>query len=383
MPAKDWVWGPSANWKIYSSAKKTIHSRNGSFIRSISKIAGGYQDDLSRLYKNLTVKAGRIIKPQYYNFHSNGGNFGPLVNAVLTRSKRRHEAKSKYKRRFMNDQGNISLTKDEVDSILRKKEHTTFFESNLIARIDFNELASNRPMEDQTFAHQSCHDNSVIVGILDGHGGSMFGEFVKRYLPLYLSVSLLDTKIISNTDESLSADELIRSLTNDPEPVIDSFLRNHLMEFAKEIVEKNPAQIDPGTFSTYVRQLLGPSLLVGSGDAIMDTREISQSFKEAFVRLDLDMVNDVVNRFEDGALGNKDVGLTSSGCCALVARLSGSELQVANAGDCRAIMGSFHDGSWSAIQLTLDHTASEFSKISQLLMMQFHQQQEKKNQKSN
>ena len=358
MPAKDWVWGPSANWKIYSSAKKSMQGKNNSLIRNFSRIAGGYQDGFLKLYRNVSVKASKIIRPQYYSFHSNGGSFGPLVNSMLAKNKRKHDGKYRCKRRFMNDHHHSSLTTDEVDVILRTKEHTTFFESSLTARIDFNELASNRPMEDQTFAYRSCNDNTVIVGLLDGHGGSSYGEHIRKYLPLYVSVSLLDAKTASSIDESLHVEDLVESLTNDKRLQIDSFLQHYLVEFIKEIVEKNPAQTDPGTFSTYVRQLLGPTLLVGSEEA-METRGIPESLKEAFLKLDLDMINDLVNRSKDGTLGIKDIGLTSSGCCALVAVINGSELHVANSGDCRAVMGSYHDGSWGAVQLTLDHTASK------------------------
>ena len=358
MPAKDWVWGPSAHWKIYSSAKRSLDSNKGSLARKFSKIAEGCQDDFSKLYRSLSVQVNKIIKSQYYSFHSSSGNFGPLVNAILTRNKKRQEAKGRFKRRFMNDHLQAILTADEINSILRRKEHTTFFDASSTARIDFNELSSNRPMEDQTFAFRNLYDNSVIVGLLDGHGGSMFGEYVKKYLPLYLSVSLLDTKIASGIDESLHSEELIESLTNDNNSIMDSFLQSYLVEYVKDIVGRSPTQTDPGAFSTYVRQLLGPSMLVGSEEAFQ-TREKPESIKEAFLRLDLDMTNDLINKSKDGKLSIKNIGLTSSGCCALVALISGSELHVANCGDCRAVLGTFHDGSWSAIQLTLDHTASK------------------------
>ena len=358
MPAKDWVWGPTANWKIYCSAKRSLNSNRWSLAKKLTKLAEGCQDDFSKIYRSLSLQANKIISPHSYSFHSNGGNFGLMANTILTRSKRKQEGKGRCKRRFMTDQNHPMLNTDEIDNLLRKREHTTFFESNLTARIDFNELASNRPMEDQTFAYRNLSDNSLIVGLLDGHGGSTFGEYIKRYLPLYVSVSLLDTKVASGIDESLHAEELVESLTNNAQSVMDSFLQNYLIDYARDIVESNPTQTDPGTFSTYVRQLLGPSMLVGSEEALQ-VRERSDSIKEAFLRLDLDMANDLINRSKDGSLGPKDIGLTSSGCCALVALISGSELQIANCGDCRAVMGTYHDGTWSAIQLTLDHTASK------------------------
>jgi len=357
MPARDWAWGPSANWKIYPLAKRSLVSTKCSFVRKFFKIAEGCQNDFSRLYRSLSVQASKIVRPHYHSFHNSGGNFGPLVNAILTKSKKKQEAKNRCKRRFMKDQFQQMLTTEEVDKILRKQEHTTFFDSSLIGGIDFNELASNRPMEDQTFAYRSNYDSTVLVGLLDGHGGSTFGEYIKKYLPLYVSVSLLDTKFASGIDESLSAEDLIESLTNSAPPYIDSFLQHYLIEYAKGIVEENPVQTDPGTFSTYVRQLLGPSMLISSEEALK-TKEKSEAIKEAFVRLDLDMTNELIAKAKDGAIGLKDAGLMSSGCCALVALIRGPELHVANSGDCRAVMGSVHDGAWSAIQLTLDHTAN-------------------------
>ena len=363
MPTRDWVWGPSANWKIYSSAKKKLGSSdsavvNGSVLRYISKIAGGYQENVVDACKSVAVKAGKVIRPRFYSLHSHGGTFGPIINSILASNKRR-KGHMRNRRRFMNDERQILLANDEINTILRAQEHTAFFNSRLAARIDFNELSSNRPMEDQTFACRSCHDDGIIIGILDGHGGSTFAERVKKYLPLYVSASLVDSHINSVLDDHFNAGCLVESVMNTSHPGMDKFLTENLIDYIKEVSKKSPAQNDPGTFSTYVRQLLGPSVLVGSESEEENSRDVSDALKESFVRLDLDMVNEILNLSKLGKLESKDIGITASGCCALVAHINGNDLHVANSGDCRAVMGSLHDGQWSSIQLTLDHTASK------------------------
>eukprot|EP00795_Rhopilema_esculentum_P001178 gene1178-15538_t len=353
MPAKDWVWGPSPHWKIYSSAKKSLQSKNVSVMRGVTKLAGDYQESIIEAYKNMLIKARKAMKPKFSTLHRHG-TFGTSTNFLWINSKKKGES-FKSRRNFMSERLEVLLSSEEIDKTLRFKEETAFFNTQLTARIDFNELSSNRPMEDQKFAFRSVNDNGIIVGLLDGHGGNSFAEKVKKYLPLYVSAALVDSQF--EAIDSFCSSSLVEPIITGPNVEEDSFITNYLLNYIKEVAEKTPVQNDPGTFSMYVRQLLGPTMLLSS-EEMLEKKDISDCLKEAFVRLDLDMVNNILESSKSGNLKQNDLGMTSSGCCALVTYLNGSDLHVANSGDCRAVMGSLHDGMWSAIQLTLDHTAN-------------------------
>ena len=83
-------------------------------------------------------------------------------------------------------------------------------------------------------------------------------------------------------------------------------------------------------------------------------REPAQAFEESF-----DAVQEHLKVLAAVADNNSSeevvVDATESGACALVALLRGSKLWVANAGDCRAVLGTSVDGSLAGVSLSTDH----------------------------
>ncbi len=356
MTAKDWAWGPTAYWKVCSSAKKSaLPLIDSSFVRSISTTVAVYQENLLRVYKNVAIRARKAVRPKYYGMQ-NHGRFGPALNSILANKKHKNH---QFRRNYMNEHANIVLSTEEINRILRAQEHTSILESNLVSRVDFNELSSNKPMEDQSFAYKNSFDDGLIIGLLDGHGGSSFSEKVRNYLPLYVSAALIDQSLGNVLDSDFHGGLLAESFMRNSTICDDNFLNERLLNFAKEVAAKTPSDQPGGSFSTYVRQMFGPPL-VGENIDSDDIADISDLLKEAFMRLDVDMINSIIEKSKNGHLKSGNLNLTASGCCALVASINGPDLHVANAGDCRAVMGSFHDGEWAAIQLTHDHTASKY-----------------------
>lgn len=352
MNARDWVWGPTAYWKVCSPAKKTVLPLfNHEFLRCMTSAVGNYQEHLLKVYKTTIVRARKAARPNYYGLQ-NHGRFGSALNSFIINEKRKQHLS---RRNFMNESADIVLSKDEINSILRAQENTALFDSKLVRRVDFNELNSNKPIEDQSFAYRSSYDDSLIIGLLDGHGGNAFAEKVKSYLPMYISAALADNKLKSILDDKFHLGLLAESFLRKTPSKHDGFLHDKVQNFAREVASRS-ASDEPGTFSTYVRQILGSASysMEEKGESV----EISDALKEAFLRLDLDLINDVIDESKRGNNKPKDsLKMASSGCCALVANINGSELSVANAGDCRAVMGSLHGEEWAAIQLTYDHTA--------------------------
>lgn len=87
----------------------------------------------------------------------------------------------------------------------------------------------------------------------------------------------------------------------------------------------------------------------------------------AFKRLDSDISLEVQAPQENELVRNTALQVAFSGATACVAHIDGVHLHVANAGDCRAILGVHEeDGTWSTLPLTRDHNAYDESEIRRL-----------------
>eukprot|EP00794_Sanderia_malayensis_P019144 gene19144-21063_t len=353
MTARDWAWGPTAYWKVYPSGKRSATSLiDNSFVKYISNTVANYQENLVKAYKNAVIKSRKLIRPRSYGIHSHG-RFGSALNSVFVNNNRKRN--QHLRRTFMNEHADIVLSTEEINKILRAQEHTAIMNDALVTRIDFNELSSNKPMEDQSFAYKSNYNDNLIIGLLDGHGGSACAEKIRRYLPLYISAALIDESFSPMLAQGFHSGLLAESFLKKPRGT-DRVLDEKLLSFAKEILSKQSTRPSSGPLAAYVQQVLGPSF-VGMDLEVDNELDVGDLLKEAFLRLDVDAINDVIEKSKSGMLKLGDLSMTASGCCALVASINGADLHVANAGDCRAVMGSYHDGEWAAIQLTHDHTA--------------------------
>ena len=96
-----------------------------------------------------------------------------------------------------------------------------------------------------------------------------------------------------------------------------------------------------------------------SGEVETKTTNLGNAIKDAFLKLDKDVMKELLHLADEDKLCRESLQLATSGCCALVAYIIENNLHIANLGDCRAVLGSNKDGNWRAVQLTYDHTAGE------------------------
>ncbi|KAI8921733.1 phosphatase 2C-like domain-containing protein [Entophlyctis helioformis] len=220
----------------------------------------------------------------------------------------------------------------------------------VVVRVDACELASNDPIEDAHFCHavssaasttpaskattatattataaaavtSSCvADDGVLLGVMDGHWDVHCARTVALSLPKYMAAAL-------STARSLQ-----------------------------------PA---------------------GNSDSPLPPSVVRAALTSAFVHLDADLLSlpaRVIQGFDDMSV--KDIAALPAsvrleaahrlmpalaGSCAVSAYITGSDLYVANAGDCRAILGSRgDDGVWHAKPLSIDHQPDTPSELEAL-----------------
>ncbi|KAI8894434.1 phosphatase 2C-like domain-containing protein [Globomyces pollinis-pini] len=193
------------------------------------------------------------------------------------------------------------LPMNQVNELIKKNE--SFLNPNIksIPRLDFNSLPSNNPMEDYHSEH--IFNDGILLGIYDGHGGAECGKLVMDYMATYVS--------------------------------------HHISKPIPNGVKK--------------------------------ADHIKKAMKDAFIELDKDKINGSIttkaswfNLFErtqtDYQNILKSLRAAASGSCAMVAYVDDTDIYVASAGDCRAVLGRNRNYSkdgmqlYEAIDLSNDHT---------------------------
>lgn len=328
--SRQWAWGPTAHWRLYFSLK-TISKRCFSYIAATNDISN-----------NQDRRRRPTCKHQNRSRHTS--NYG----------------ESQY--RFP-DISEVNLTDNDVNDIIRENEITIeeFPDLQVVEKCEINQLKSNDPNEDQVFLTQSSIKEGLLVGVLDGHGGSVYGEQMKARLPYYLHTSLVDkNKLVASS--SLDIESSVKYLHTD-EYVIENSINSDIWvekvgSYMNELIDLNEEENSSKSHSpitTSLLQMMGK----GSGEVETKTTNLGNAIKDAFLKLDKDVMEELLHLADEDKLCRESLQLATSGCCALVAYIIENNLHIANLGDCRAVLGSNKDGNWRAVQLTYDHTAGE------------------------
>ena len=330
------------------------------------------QQHLDKISKDTKRTAKRILQASYHGSSLvSHGRYASFIDAVLSKESGRKRAERrnvnlKLRKYFSSEDNRGALSPSEINKIIRAHECTKPINSGLISQICFNELASNKPIEDQTFVVQPNYNGGLLIGVIDGHGGAMFAETVKQRLPLYVSAAIANDEALSvlggSFDPAFLSQVILPTSADTDDNAKNQLWYAKLESYLRETLDTQKEHDAENTVLDLVksplRQILGTSIMGAYPDS--DTvKDITDCLKEAFLRLDRDITNEVIELSTKGLLNKQNVGLATSGCCALVAYIKGEDLHLANCGDCRAVLGNYGNNGWSAVTLTHDHTVGE------------------------
>jgi len=216
------------------------------------------------------------------------------------------------------------LSKNTIKAILEGKQYCwhTDDNSSIISSYSTNSIAANSPIEDSHV--ELVQGSQGFFGVFDGHSGDKTAELAAQNLvPLFRntlrSERLKQLDAIKNATKGHASHPLL-ACTATPDKLCAAVLS-----------ESNENK------KNALRQLSIAGV-------------VQSTLHRAFVDHDLRQVQDSLN----------GGGLSLSGACALLAHVLGDHLFVANAGDCRAVLGHCDMDSnaveqWSAIPLSKDH----------------------------
>lgn len=237
------------------------------------------------------------------------------------------------------------LTPDAVTEILQRNEVKVSFKSGagVVNSYCSNQLASNSPIEDRRSEGQCRFTDGLLFGVFDGHSGPTCAQVISERLFNYISAEILPYNTLSSVYKKIESGEtqLVKWLggCNFPTSLNADVHHKSLVKYLHENV---------------------------SADFESEDR-ISDSLTTAFERLDSDLLTEAQTLSNDIAVNEECTRTAFSGSCATVAFMQGNDLFIANAGDCRAVMGvQMSNGQWSSIVLSHDHNAYNSNELNRV-----------------
>ncbi|XP_008844492.1 pyruvate dehydrogenase [acetyl-transferring]-phosphatase 2, mitochondrial [Nannospalax galili] len=240
----------------------------------------------------------------------------------------------------------LQLSPEQVNEVLRAGElsHKVLdFNSGVlhsVLRFESNQLAANSPVEDRQGVASCLQTNGLMFGIFDGHGGHACAQAVSERLFYYMAVSLgADGRRMENMKPLL--------------PILQ------WLKHPGDSIYKDVTSVHLDHLRVYCQELLDLHMEMGLS--------IEEALMYSFQRLDSDISLEIQAPLEDEATRNLSLQVAFSGATACMAYVNGVHLHVANAGDCRAILGvQEENGTWSCLPLTCDHNAWNEAELSRL-----------------
>ncbi|XP_006028183.1 pyruvate dehydrogenase [acetyl-transferring]-phosphatase 2, mitochondrial isoform X2 [Alligator sinensis] len=246
----------------------------------------------------------------------------------------------------------FQLTPSQINDVLKAGELShkiSEFDgrnSNSVLRFESNQLASNAPSEDRRSAATCLQTKGMMFGIFDGHGGYACAQAVSERLFYYIAVSLM-------SQQALEEMELATECMKPVLPILQWY------KHPNDLMFREVASLYFDHLRVYWQDLLNLDLETGFS--------VEEALINAFKRLDSDITLEVQAPLENEVMRNIALQVAFSGATACVSHIDGVHLHVANAGDCRAILGvQEEDGTWSALSLTQDHNVFNEAEIRRL-----------------
>ena len=308
-----------------------------------------------------------------YRRFVNLGNLAVLQTLSSTRARARSSLfgtniRSIYKEPWM-------MSDEEVMDIITKNECAEKLQGGIVSRFESNLLPSNEPTEDRRFVTRLLHDREALLfGVLDGHGGNSCAHNVSQRLSDYIGLAVLPNEILlgSTLKNYLCAKHfLVSNAPNNYNYREDPVCKENLTQYFMELHRVQKRHRGSDTVAPTLAHLQeAHSHQTDAAEAKEEqVFQTMMALSKAFRRLDDSLSHEALSQEDNQEANEHKFKSAVSGACALVAYIKGTELTVANCGDCRAVLGvQSEDGQWSALQLSTDHTAGKYYVVITLLV---------------
>ncbi|KAG8012593.1 [Pyruvate dehydrogenase [acetyl-transferring]]-phosphatase 2, partial [Nibea albiflora] len=245
------------------------------------------------------------------------------------------------------------LSQVQINSILRSNEQTVSVPEfdgrglNAVRKFESNQLAANTPNEDRRSAATCLQSKGMLFGVFDGHGGWACAQAVSERLLYYIAVAMMSKQ---------SLEELERCMEHGrPVPPILQWYK-HSADFNY----RESASLYIDHLRVFWQELL-------DSEEHAEGMSPPEALDRAFKRLDADISLEAQVPLSNDLMKSTAIQVAFAGCTACVAHVGTDGIHVANAGDCRVVLGvQEEDGSWSALPLSQDHNSQNKAEVERI-----------------
>lgn len=291
----------------------------------------------------------------------------PHARSCSSRGRRASRGSSQEKEQALSSGGQdleFRLSRLQIDGVLRANEQFVRIPEfdgrggvSPVLRFDSNQLAANSPLEDRRCSATCLQTRGMLFGVFDGHGGHACAQVVSERLPYYVAVAMMAESSLEDLEASM---ETLR-----PVPPIMQWYKHHNDHNYRE-----SAALYVNHLRVFWQELLASE---EHGNGMRPDEALSYAFQ----RLDSDISLEAQVPLANDLMRNTAVQAAFAGCTACLAHIGPDCIHVANAGDCRAVLGvQESDGSWSALPLSQDHNAANAAEVERVLSQHPHSERQ-------
>ncbi|CAL8263517.1 unnamed protein product [Merluccius merluccius] len=244
----------------------------------------------------------------------------------------------------------LQLRQIQVNSILQAHEQAVSIPGfdgrglSAVRKFESNHLAANTPTEDRHSAATCLQTKGTLFGVFDGHGGWACAQAVSERLLSYVAIAMMSRQSLEELEWCL---EQGRSVP----PVLQWY------KHRGDVSYQESASFYRDQLRVFWQELL-------DHEEHSDGMSPAEAMEHAFKRLDTDISLEAQMPLSSDLLKSTAIQVAFTGCTACVAHVGLEGIHVANAGDCRAVLGvQEEDGSWTAVPLSLDHNSQNQSEL--------------------
>lgn len=247
----------------------------------------------------------------------------------------------------------FQLSQVQINSILRANEQSVsvpeFDGRGLcsVRKFESNQLAANSPNEDRRSAVTCLQSKGMLFGVFDGHGGWTCAQTISERLLYYIAVAMMPKHTLEELDRCVEQGRAV--------PPILQWYKHH-----SDYNYRDSASLYIEQLRIFWQELL-ESEDFSEGMSPIDALDL------AFRRLDTDISLEAQLPLSDSLMKSTAIQVAFAGSTACVALVGPDAIHVANAGDCRAVLGvQEEDGSWSALPLSSDHNSQNPTEVERI-----------------
>ncbi|XP_077424988.1 pyruvate dehydrogenase [acetyl-transferring]-phosphatase 2, mitochondrial [Vanacampus margaritifer] len=247
----------------------------------------------------------------------------------------------------------FQLSRVQIDSILRANEQSVSVpafdvpEHSLVRKFESNHLAANTPNEDRRSAATCLQAKGTLFGVFDGHGGWACAQAVSERLLYYITVAMMPKRSLEELETCMEHGR--------PVPPVLQWYKHHT-----DFSFRDSASLYFHHLRVFWQELLD-SHEHGEGMCPSDAMHY------AFKRLDADISLEAQVPLSNYLMKSTAIQVAFAGSTACVAHVGPEGIHVANAGDCRAVLGVQEaDGTWSAVHLSQDHNCHNQAELERI-----------------